>query len=82
MTEQKYNETKLFSNPKTLTFRIAEMQQNHKEATGDFTILLSSIQTAWKFISKNCEKQKKQTYTVKKYLNPLTSHATSKLNLT
>jgi len=46
MTEQKYNETKLFSNPKTLTFRIAEMQQNHKEATGDFTILLSSIQTA------------------------------------
>jgi fructose-1,6-bisphosphatase I len=47
---------KLFTNPKTLIFHLAEIQQNHPEATGDFTLLLSSIQTACKFISSKVRK--------------------------
>ncbi len=50
------NEKKLFTNPKTLTFHLSEIQQKHKEATGDFTLLLSSIQTACKFISSKVRK--------------------------
>lgn len=47
---------KIFTNPKTLTFHLSEIQQSHKEATGDFTLLLSSIQTACKFISSKVRK--------------------------
>lgn len=54
--QQQYNETKLFTNPKTLIFHLSELQQNHKEATGDFTLLLSSIQTACKFITSKVRK--------------------------
>lgn len=46
----------IFTNPKTLTFHLAEIQQQHREATGDFTLLLSSIQTACKFISSKVRK--------------------------
>lgn len=47
---------KIFTNPKTLTYHLSEFQQHHKTATGDFTILLSSIQTACKFISSKVRK--------------------------
>jgi len=40
----------------TLTFDMIQRQQEHKEATGDFTLLLSSIQTACKFISTKVRK--------------------------
>lgn len=40
----------------TLTFDLIKRQQEHKEATGDFTLLLSSIQTACKFISSKVRK--------------------------
>jgi fructose-1,6-bisphosphatase I len=40
----------------TLTFHLMETQKEHKEATGDFTLLLSSIQTACKFISSKVRK--------------------------
>ena len=50
------SQQKIFTNPKTLTFHLSEIQQSHKEATGDFTLLLSSIQTACKFISSKVRK--------------------------
>lgn len=53
---QPHNVPKIFTNPKTLTFHLSEIQQSHKEATGDFTILLNSIQTACKFISSKVRK--------------------------
>jgi fructose-1,6-bisphosphatase I len=40
----------------TLTFDLIKRQQEHKEATGDFTLLLVSIQTACKFISSKVRK--------------------------
>jgi len=54
--KQQFNGTELFTNPKTLTFHLAELQQNYKEATGDFTLLLASIQAACKFISSKVRK--------------------------
>jgi fructose-1,6-bisphosphatase I len=40
----------------TLTFHMLETQQEHEGATGDFTLLISSIQTACKFISSKVRK--------------------------
>lgn len=52
----KEKQSMIFTNPKTLTFHLSEFQQQHREATGDFTLLLSSIQTACKFISSKVRK--------------------------
>ena len=40
----------------TLTFQTIQTQQHHEVAKGDFTLLLSSIQTACKFISSKVRK--------------------------
>jgi fructose-1,6-bisphosphatase I len=45
-----------YTNLVTLTFHMIESQKHHKEAKGDFTLLLSSIQTACKFISSKVRK--------------------------
>jgi fructose-1,6-bisphosphatase I len=54
------NITKVISqsntDPMTLTRHLIQSQQTHKEATGDFTMLLSSIQTACKFIDHKIRK--------------------------
>ncbi len=52
----KEKQLSFFTIPKTLIFHLSELQQKHEEATGDFTILLSSIQTACKFISSKVRK--------------------------
>lgn len=44
------------TDPVTLTRFLVNSQQHAKEATGDFTILLTSIQTACKFISSKVRK--------------------------
>jgi len=44
------------TNLRTLTFDLIQSQKQHKEATGDMTLLLSSIQTACKFISSKVRK--------------------------
>jgi fructose-1,6-bisphosphatase I len=40
----------------TMTFHMIETQKHHSEAKGDFTLLLSSIQTACKYISSKVRK--------------------------
>jgi fructose-1,6-bisphosphatase I len=45
-----------YTNPLTMTFHLIESQKHHKEAKGDFTILLNSIQTACKYISSKVRK--------------------------
>jgi fructose-1,6-bisphosphatase I len=49
-------QTTLNTNPITLTFHLTQGQKEHKEATGDFTQLMSSIATACKFISSKVRK--------------------------
>jgi fructose-1,6-bisphosphatase I len=44
------------TDPMTLTRYLINSQQAHPEATGDFTLLLTSIQTACKFISSKVRK--------------------------
>jgi len=44
------------TDPITLTRYLVSSQKEHTEATGDFTILLTSIQTACKFISSKVRK--------------------------
>jgi len=44
------------TDPMTLTRYLVNCQQKHKEASGDFTLLLTSIQTACKFISSKVRK--------------------------
>ena len=44
------------TNPITLTSFLISSQREHKEATGDFTMLLTSIQTACKYISSKVRK--------------------------
>ena len=44
------------TDPMTLTRHLIQSQKEHKEATGDFTLLLSSIQTACKFIDHKIRK--------------------------
>jgi len=44
------------TDPMTLTRYLINNQQSHPEATGDFTLLLTSIQTACKFISSKVRK--------------------------
>jgi len=44
------------TDPMTLTRHLIKSQKTHKEATGDFTLLLSSIQTACKFIDHKVRK--------------------------
>mmetsp|Transcript_21006 Transcript_21006/g.18333 ORF Transcript_21006/g.18333 Transcript_21006/m.18333 type:complete len:340 (+) Transcript_21006:74-1093(+) len=46
----------LNTDPMTLTRFLVKQQQQYKEASGDFTILLTSIQTACKFISSKVRK--------------------------
>jgi len=46
----------LNTNPLTLTSYIIEEQRNYKEASGDFTLLMQSIQTACKFIASKVKK--------------------------
>jgi fructose-1,6-bisphosphatase I len=48
--------TSLNTNPITLTFHLTQTQKEHKEASGDFTQLMSSISTACKFISSKVRK--------------------------
>ena len=50
------NESTLNTNPITLTFHLSQKQKEHKEATGGFTLLISSIQTACKYISSKVRK--------------------------
>jgi fructose-1,6-bisphosphatase I len=45
-----------YTNPLTMTFHLIESQKHHKEAKGDFTLLLNSIQTACKYISSKVRK--------------------------
>jgi fructose-1,6-bisphosphatase I len=45
-----------YTNLVTLTFETIHSQQQHEEAKGDFTLLISSIQTACKFISTKVRK--------------------------
>ena len=40
----------------TLTSKLLDQQQHTKDATGDFTLLISSLQTACKFISSKVRK--------------------------
>lgn len=47
---------KINNDPITLTRYLVAEQQQHKDATGDFTLLLSAIQTACKFISSRVRK--------------------------
>jgi fructose-1,6-bisphosphatase I len=49
-------QTSLNTNPTTLSFHLIETQKEHKEASGDFTQLMSSISTACKFISSKVRK--------------------------
>ena len=42
--------------PITLAFHLIQNQKDIKEATGDFTLLLTSIQTALKYISSKVRK--------------------------
>ena len=44
------------TDPMTLTRHLICSQKEHKEATGDFTLLLTSIQTACKFIDHKIRK--------------------------
>ncbi len=44
------------TDPMTLTRHLVQSQKDHKEATGDFTLLLTSIQTACKFIDHKVRK--------------------------
>ena len=44
------------TDPMTLTRHLIQSQKEHKEATGDFTMLISSIQTACKFINHKIRK--------------------------
>jgi fructose-1,6-bisphosphatase I len=46
----------LNTNPITLSFHLIQTQKEHKEASGDFTQLMSSISTACKFISSKVRK--------------------------
>jgi fructose-1,6-bisphosphatase I len=50
------NKKNSFTNPLTMTFHLIESQKHHKEAKGDFTLLLNSIQTACKYISSKVRK--------------------------
>ena len=52
--EQKYQIKS--TDPVTLTRHLITTQKEHKEATGDFTILLTAIQTACKYISSKVRK--------------------------
>jgi len=44
------------TNPITLTRMLMQEQQHIKDASGDFTLLMSSIQTACKYISSKVRK--------------------------
>ena len=48
--------SKINGKPITLAFHLIQFQKQIKEATGDFTLLLTAIQTALKFISSKVRK--------------------------
>eukprot|EP00455_Lapot_gusevi_P001907 TRINITY_DN1072_c0_g1_i1.p1 TRINITY_DN1072_c0_g1~~TRINITY_DN1072_c0_g1_i1.p1 ORF type:complete len:346 (+),score=108.06 TRINITY_DN1072_c0_g1_i1:67-1104(+) len=56
MADESKHSDRLHRDPITLTRFILSAQRRHHQATGDFTLLLASIQTAIKVISNSCSK--------------------------